>query len=178
MLEPDSCVLDVVLAGRYYGVKAPRGWVEVSDTPFSEMMRGSLGPAKEDMVCADADFGDGFAPSCVVTLQPVGEGCEGEWFEGATRALLEGIPGFVLLDMGEAVDAPEGNVLLLGTYILEDESLTCMQCLWVAPAPVDYRSELVGVTVTLTCATKDFPSVGETLVQMMSSCERISEEEL
>lgn len=173
--RPEEVVLEELIDGHLYSVRVPRGWTAVSDPSLVELVRASSRLASVDVMCADTAAGGGFAPSCVVACQPVEEGCEGEWFELSTRALLEDIPGFVVLDMGVAVDAPEGNVLLLGTYILEGESLTCMQCLWVDQAPNGYGSGLVGVSQTLTCATKDFPSLGEVFTLMVGSCERLWE---
>lgn len=171
---PEDVTLEQLIIGRHYSVKAPQGWAEVSGTPVLKALLVSSSAANVDIVCADVTHQGRFAPTCVVTDQPVDVGAEGEWIDLSTRALLDGIPGFVMLDMGEAVDAPEGNVLLLGTYICDGESLTSMQCLWIDPAPTDYRSEQVGVALTLTCATRDFPRCGEVLVRIMSSCDRLA----
>ena len=173
--EPKAAVLAELIVGHLYSVRVPRGWTAVLDPVLAELVRASSGVASVDVMCADVTSTKGYAPSCVVAWQPVEEGFEGEWFECSTRALLEGIPGFVVLDMGVAVDAPEGNVLVLGTYILEGESLTCMQCVWIDQAPEGYGSGVIGVSQTLTCATKDFPLLGEAFALMVASCERAGE---
>lgn len=138
--------------GHVVSALLPEGWTQLKpDNPAGSQSQGN--DSAIDCIAAQTQNSGGgvYAPNLVITVASVPTDLgDLEWRDTTTHALLNEIPGFVLLDLSEVATQKWKGFARLGCYILDDESITIRQFTWLDP------DQPRGYTATLSCATRDY----------------------
>lgn len=138
--------------GHFVSALLPEGWTQLEPDNLMGSQSQGNGSAIDCIAAQTQNSGGGvYAPNLVITVASVPNDLgDLEWRDTTTHALLNEIPGFVLLDLSEVATQKWKGFARLGCYILDDESITIRQFTWLDP------DQPRGYTATLSCATRDY----------------------
>lgn len=157
--------------GRHFKLPVPPRWEQIPQDSLTDLIQSILPSATVDLIVVSSQSDATFAPNCVATYEKVAQDDLHQWAQNNLRATMDLYPGTEVIDLGELnlPDKPSNSYALL-TYILNDQSVTCVQFVWHVVRGDGYVD--IGI-LNLQCLTDNYAEHSESFLEIIEFAQMV-----